>query len=135
MESHLKIHISSLIWNEGKISLWIVANKLLLNLAKTEFLSTGSGQRLFNLIWESHKKINEIPCLYYEIFRCTYSWKLNGNFPIQYIKKKFLKNILPLALTPYHQTYSVTYFVLCKRFFTYYNALIQRHFDYNVLHH
>ena len=94
MESHLKIHISSLIWNEGKISLWIVANKLLLNLAKTEFLSTGSGQRLFNLIWESHKKINEIPCLYYEIFRCTYSWKLNGNFPIQYIKKKNLKKYI-----------------------------------------
>jgi len=44
-----------------EIRLWLAANKLTLNLTKTEFLLIGSRQRMTNLPENSSIKINQIP--------------------------------------------------------------------------
>ena len=58
----------------GNLNKWLTSNKLALNTAKTEFMLTGSGQKLSTLSSQPELSINNLP-----IEKLSYLCKITWN--------------------------------------------------------
>ena len=79
-----------------EIRLWLAANKLTLNLTKTEFLLIGSRQRLSNLPENPSIKINQIPVEQVSTTKSLGVYidqNLNWEFQIKEISKKIASGV------------------------------------------
>lgn len=108
-----------------EIRLWLAANKLTLNLTKTEFLLIGSRQRLSNLPENPSIKINQIPVEQVSTTKSLgvyINQNLNWEFQIKEISKKIASGVSAIK--------RIRDFVPREILLTVYNSLIQPHFDY-----
>ena len=108
-----------------EIRVWLAANKLTLNMTKTEFLLIGSRQRLSNLTESPTIKINQVPVEQVtttESLGVHIDQNLNWDFHIKEISKKIASGISAIK--------HIRNFVPREILRTIYNSLIQPHIDY-----
>ena len=93
---HSVEEINECINSDLEIRLWLAANKLTLNLTKTEFLLIGSRQRLSNLPENPSIKINQIPVEQVSTTKSLGVYidqNLNWEFQIKEISKKIASGV------------------------------------------
>ena len=107
------------------ISKWLIANKLTLNMTKTEFMLIGSRQKL-NTITDSpfsaHQWYSRKPGINVKISRCTHWCKPYLGQSIEKLAKKIASGIAAIK--------RVRQFLPPATLDLIYKALIQPHFDY-----
>lgn len=108
-----------------RVYAWLAANKLTINMSKTEFLLIGSRQRLLRFPASPHLTINDKPVTQVSSTKSLgviIDENLSWGHHIQSISKKIASGISALK--------RIRYFVPRETLITVYNALIQPHFDY-----
>ena len=109
------------------IRVWLAANKLTLNMTKTEFLLIGSEQRLLKFTAKPTATINEVPIKQVSTVKSlgvyideNLTWECHANE----LSKKIASGISANKRTCIRHT------VPWKTLPTIYNSLVQPHFDY-----
>ena len=108
-----------------RVYAWLAANKLTINMSKTEFMLIGSRQRLLRFPAAPHLTINDKPVTQVSSTRSLgviIDENLSWGHHIQSISKKIASGISALK--------RIRYCVPRETLIIVYNALIQPHFDY-----
>ena len=108
-----------------RIRVWLAANKLTLNLTKTEFLLIGSRQRLSNFTVNPTANINQFPIKQVSTVKSLgvhIDENLTWECHINELSKKIASGISAIK--------RIRYLVPYKTLLSVYNSLVQPHFDY-----
>ena len=108
-----------------RICVWLTANKLTLNMTKTDFLLIGSKQRLLKSTVKPTETINEVPIKQVSTVKSLRVY-IDENLTWECHVNELSKNIASGISAIKRIRHTVPY----KTLLTIYNSLVQPHFDY-----
>ena len=108
-----------------RICVWLAANKLTLNMTKTEFLLIGFKQRLLNFTANPTVTINQFPIKQVSTVK-SLGVHIDENLTWECHINELSKKIASGISTIKHVRYSAAY----KTLLSIYNSLVQPHLDY-----